>query len=122
MSASKYESSAGRCESCQLYNVSNMSWDMYVMSAGRCKLHELGEFISVGRYVLCELLGLCIISRYIECIDTFVMIWLTIYQIKSIYSHDMYQNIFLAIKLPHNIPQNSVLLHFYQFTANVIHI
>ncbi len=42
--------------------------------------------------------GLCIVSRYIECIDTLVMIWLTIYQIKSIDLYDMYQNIFLAIK------------------------
>ncbi len=40
--------------------------------------------------------GLCIVSRYIECIDTLVTIWLTINQIKSIDSHDMYQNIFLA--------------------------
>ncbi len=58
-------------------------------------------------------LGICIISRYIECIDTLVTIWLTIYRIQSIDSHDMYQNIFLAIKSPHKITQSSVLLHFY---------
>ncbi len=67
-------------------------------------------------------LGLCIVSRYIECIDTLVTIWLMIYRIKSIDSHDMYPNIFLALKWPHKIPQSSVLLHFYQFTSNIIHI
>ncbi len=45
-----------------------------------------------------SLLGFCIVSRYIECIDTLVTIWLTIYRIKSIDSHDMYQNIFFVIK------------------------
>ncbi len=68
------------------------------------------------------ILGLCIVSRYIKCIDTLVTIWLAIYRIKSIDSHNMYQNIFLAIKSPHKILQSSVLLHFYQFTANIIHI
>ncbi len=62
-----------------------------------------------------------IVSRYIECIDNLVMIWLTIYRIKSIDSHDMYQNIFFALKSPHKIPKSSVLLHFYQLTANIIH-
>ncbi len=69
-----------------------------------------------------QVLGLCIVSRYIVCIDTLLMIWLAIYQIKSINSHDMYQNLYLAIKSPHKIPQNSVLLHFSQFIANISHI
>ncbi len=30
--------------------------------------------------------------------------------------------IFLAIKTPHKITQNSILLYFYQFIANISHI
>ncbi len=29
------------------------------------------------------------------------------------------KRIFLVIKSPHKIPQNSVVLHFYQFIANI---
>ncbi len=75
---------------------------------GKCRVAIIYNFLIL-------ILGLCIISRYIECIDTLATIWLMIYQIKNIDSHDMDQNIFLAI-------QSSVLLHFYQFIPNIIHI
>ncbi len=38
--------------------------------------------------------------------------WLQYGQIKSIVSHDMYQIIFLVIKSPHKIPQNSICYIF----------
>ncbi len=105
-----------KCRQVSSWKEKTHHWSVSWRSGWRCtksKTH-LKPFMS-ATYVL----GLCIVSRYIGCIDTLDMIWLTIYQIKSINSYDISKLIFLAIKSPHKVPQTSVLLHFYQFIANI---
>ncbi len=82
-----------------------------------CRLGPVAEMTPVVSVVRAQYrIKVYRMYRYLD------MIWLTIYQIKSIDSHNISKLIILAIKSPYKVPQNSVLLHFYQFNANISHI